>query len=899
MKKSLKICFSFFAAGCGLLLLILFGAGIYLNTDHAGRFVCRRIINPAIPGALSWSDHRISIIDGKAVFDGLLLKGPDGDDIIRMDRLQLTISRSGNDAANPADSGLWPYVPALNIDVAGSNLSYQDLQLGSLASDARLASGTLSIDRCALKNKQSALNLSGVVHIADPATYQFLDTPRYDVTLYDTTLRLEDFTRTMTGAISLAGSLAGDVAHPSGTLTLEGREIDTGVQKLKTLVLDTRIHDHRVVIQQGRADIAPNETLRAGGWVAFDGHYDLRLETDGLALDHIDYLRDPAWGDAVLAFGFAGAGHVSNPALSGEIELRGLAVRENIIEPVVLQVDVADMTARLSGKKPADVSATVQLETGDVSGRASFDGIDLEPLFRMAGVDDLQGALSTDIELGGRLDAPEHIRARADIRHLETFWKQEALLTASDQVLVLDNGTFALSGIRLAFFSDGYLDLNGEITLDGRLDMTADGMLPLTIAEPFYEHIYDVDGQVRVSGSVRGPAARPAVAADIRLEGISLNTPYLTQRLRDATGHIHLTPEQAVVEQITGRFDTGGTFKIDGIVHLDQSAPLPSELHLTARSVPMHVPDAMDITLNADLALTGGIDKSSVTGNLVIVEGVYFRDVDLNLLGLVPERSRSETAITRKTTPALLQNMSFDVAVGYRSPFVVENNIAILELKPDLSIRGTPDRMLLSGRAGAEPGGILKYKDREFEVTRGIIDFLNPYKIEPTIDLEGKTVVREWTLFLHVAGTPDDLSFTLTSDPPEDNNDILYLLAFGKTVEEAGDETGGKTASPAKLLADMMAEKLQKNIKDTTGLDTVTIEYTTADTDREADRVKVMVGKDLSRRLSIKYGAETREGEIVRRTITEYKFLENLLMGAYHDSEGDYGGELKYRLEFR
>jgi len=106
-------------------------------------------------------------------------------------------------------------------------------------------------------------------------------------------------------------------------------------------------------------------------------------------------------------------------------------------------------------------------------------------------------------------------------------------------------------------------------------------------------------------------------------------------------------------------------------------------------------------------------------------------------------------------------------------------------------------------------------------------------------------------------------------------------------------------SSPAQMIAAMMTEKLEENIKDSTGLDTFEIEYTTDSHETDSDKVKVMLGKNLSSRLSVKYGAETRAGTVVRRTITEYKFIENLLLDAYNDSEGDYGGELKYRLEFR
>ena len=63
--------------------------------------------------------------------------------------------------------------------------------------------------------------------------------------------------------------------------------------------------------------------------------------------------------------------------------------------------------------------------------------------------------------------------------------------------------------------------------------------------------------------------------------------------------------------------------------------------------------------------------------------------------------------------------------------------------------------------------------------------------------------------------------------------------------------------------------------------------------------LNVTVGKELSRQVTVKYGVDIRNGETVQRMTTDYKLLENLLMSGFQDTGGDFGGELKYRLEFR
>jgi len=44
---------------------------------------------------------------------------------------------------------------------------------------------------------------------------------------------------------------------------------------------------------------------------------------------------------------------------------------------------------------------------------------------------------------------------------------------------------------------------------------------------------------------------------------------------------------------------------------------------------------------------------------------------------------------------------------------------------------------------------------------------------------------------------------------------------------------------------------------------------------------------------------QTKNARVIQQVITEYKLLENLLINAFQDTEGHYGGGLQFRLEFR
>jgi len=205
---------------------------------------------------------------------------------------------------------------------------------------------------------------------------------------------------------------------------------------------------------------------------------------------------------------------------------------------------------------------------------------------------------------------------------------------------------------------------------------------------------------------------------------------------------------------------------------------------------------------------------------------------------------------------------------------------------------------ILKGRASVESGTI-SYLRRTFVVKKGVVDFLNPYKTEPTLDIESEVAVRHWSILLAISGTPDELTLKLTSNPPEEEGDILSLLVAGRTTGELIAGEGGTAQSTSQMVAGLISSTFGEDVKKTTGLDILEVDTQGEGAGEATDRVKVTVGKELSKRTTIKYAVESKDGELTQRAIAEYKFLENLLLSGFQDDTGIFGGVLKFKLEFR
>ena len=193
--------------------------------------------------------------------------------------------------------------------------------------------------------------------------------------------------------------------------------------------------------------------------------------------------------------------------------------------------------------------------------------------------------------------------------------------------------------------------------------------------------------------------------------------------------------------------------------------------------------------------------------------------------------------------------------------------------------------------------GDIIFRRKTFAVKRGVVDFVNPYKIEPRIDLSAEAQIRQWVVLLSVTGPPDALVFKLTSDPPESENDILSLILLGRTSAELNQRSGGGPTTQ-QMLAALVATAWGEDLKRQAGVDILEVETGTGQNTDDAGRLQVTVGKHLSRRLTVKYEVESGSDEMVQRAVSEYRFLEHFLASGFQDSQGTAGGELLFRIEF-
>ncbi|MFH2219664.1 MAG: translocation/assembly module TamB domain-containing protein [Pseudomonadota bacterium] len=791
--------------------------------------------------------------------------------------------------------------PTAFLSLNGKSLAIKNIRLGNMAATLRRKGQDLYIDRLELQNRNSAVSASGSARLFEAGSFTLFEDPRIEANIKGDALFLEDFVDSLNGKLSVSARLGGTVKQPKGQVTVQGDHLDLALQKLEGLHLEADLDNETVRISALEITPVPGESVTGSGWISFQKSFEFHMATEGVSLRHIDLLREPEYAQGILVFDLTGRGSLDNPQVQGNISVKQLRVNDKPVDDITLRLDLKDQTARIFGKLNFDIDSTYHLQKKDFSISLSFDQTELSPYFGLVDRKELSGILTGKIHAAGNAGAVRGIRTAADVSRLDIFLNDRKLIDTKPFSALMENEEIVIPGLDLVLADEGNLSIKGQAKLSGPLALEATGNIPLKVLHLFVDAIPDVTGDILLAARVQGTAFEPRITADLNLENVGFTVPGIQQELHDVTGQVRITPQAVTLHDLQGYLDTGlDTNRIDlsGRIGLKSFYPTDWDLALNAPNLPVRVPDTLNLILATDLKFAGSPSKSSLDGEVILLEGDYYKDVNLSLTQAVTQKQRESLPAPAKPLPDFLKNMDFNISLGARKPFLVDNNLALLEIKPDLHLSGKPDNPVISGRAVVESGTI-EFRKNTFAVKKGVVDFISPYRIEPFIDIESDTQVRDWTVRLKLSGPPDELAVQLTSEPVETEEDIISLLLFRKTTRELIEKDGGMAKSTGQMMTQIIAETFGEDIKKTTGLDIFEIGTAGSGSDTDPNRTTLTMGKELSRRLTLKYALDTQSGEMVQRAITEYKLLENILIDGFQDSQGIFGGGVKFRLEFR
>jgi TamB, inner membrane protein subunit of TAM complex len=334
---------------------------------------------------------------------------------------------------------------------------------------------------------------------------------------------------------------------------------------------------------------------------------------------------------------------------------------------------------------------------------------------------------------------------------------------------------------------------------------------PVNFVRQFFPDLEALDGDAGLDVDVNGTVGNPVLsgAGDMRINVARFTNPTLPA-LHNLNARLNFAGNTVTLEGFEGSL-AGGPFKMSGRVTFPRLTEPTLDLQFKSDSVLIARNDTLTARADADLMVTGPFLTATVTGNVAMTNSHFLKNIDLIPIGLpgrpAPEPPSSRPEFSLPDPP--FRNWKFDVAIKTKDPILIRGNLATGDATTDLKLTGT----------GLHPelDGVLRMQNVEatlpfsrLEVSYGVLYFDPSDSFNPRIDLQGESVIRDYTVRVYVYGTLLAPEAIFTSEPPLPQEEIISLIATGVTRAELSGGSNVLAGRAAMLLVQQLYRKVFK-----------------------------------------------------------------------------------------
>jgi hypothetical protein len=213
------------------------------------------------------------------------------------------------------------------------------------------------------------------------------------------------------------------------------------------------------------------------------------------------------------------------------------------------------------------------------------------------------------------------------------------------------------------------------------------------------------------------------------------------------------------------------------------------------------------------------------------------------------------------------------------------------------------------------------FEGRRYLVTRGVIEFNNPARIEPFFDVEAETRVRvpgeTYRVIIRGAGTMDRMQPEISSDPPLPAGDVLALLFSEARRSQEDVELRARldpnerprdilTSRATQLLANPISSEVGRVVEQTFGVDTFQLTpslfdpYGRSEISRASinPSARVTIGKRISERVFLTFSRSLSTSVYDQILLLEYDESDRLSWILSRNEDDTYAIEVRVRHAF-
>ena len=451
----------------------------------------------------------------------------------------------------------------------------------------------------------------------------------------------------------------------------------------------------------------------------------------------------------------------------------------------------------------------------------------------------------------------------------------------------------------------------------------------ISFARPFIQKFGNMKGSLSSKINIIGSFENPNFTGSVDLTGVSGNPDLSNLSIKEGEIHANISQNKVTIDKSYFDF-THGYLAANGELEYDNNSIKDMNFNLKGSNINISEPKIIELNLREfDLTLSTIKDKYKLSGELqlgetnittdfttgdlwdilasrteTVLEGP--NDEELDLLQIIKDDPLFSTRM-----PDFINQIEFDLSLTNSDSIWFKNNVAEMRTSLDLDLSGNYEVPFLSGQIKVMEDGIIYFLDREFEITNGVIEFTDPKRINPFLNITAEGEVTEtlensdkeikYYITFKIIGPADDFDFIFFSEPFLEFDDIVSLLTIGVTYEhlQSSENTNAILQKRAQVLATLgLSKQLNSIFGDEIG-EYLLIDYIGVSGNIfDKDEARVEIKKNMFHKLEMSYSTsiESFSKQILK---IKYKINDYFYWEGKADQEGESSAGITFRIKFK
>lgn len=471
-------------------------------------------------------------------------------------------------------------------------------------------------------------------------------------------------------------------------------------------------------------------------------------------------------------------------------------------------VDIAKLKASLPYNLEIQDLEGFLNQTDDWDISIKSEDLSIQKIEKWAGLDlpiDITGRAKADFQLHGSPSHPnikgavicsdlrgideglkEPVYIKANIESLNKKLKFNTVVREKGNELLSLNGSIPFTPLEWVQQAELIEPILRDTPIKAELKVNN---IPLNRASHYLPELAELDGGVSAKGVFTGTLNEPQyqLEVDADLPKIVVKD-FEVERITNVKLKSSMNEDFIVSSELKAQIN-GGDFSIKGDVDITDLTDPVFDFNLKCDYAQIYRNDFLSSRANVDINLKGTIADALVSGDVGIVESLFYKDIELIPIG-VPSSEVAEVKLPAVNVasddelpiPAPFDQWKMDVTVKTEDPFQIRGNIARGKVEGGLRLTGLLKKPTATGTFFIKkikaklPFSVLRVANGEviFDESTGLMN--------PKLKINGTSEVGNHKINLLVHGNVSSPGTSLSSSPPLPEPDIMSLLATGSTT---------------------------------------------------------------------------------------------------------------------